>query len=139
MSVLLWLGVLCLAQGNAQKSNGHVQLAWHLEHCCLHIGGSGNAPSCPLSPFCSGMGGTTDGTAPVLVGLPGRSPGQSLHADAVHGTLVIAISGPGVEAVPLTCRGMRCISQARGHVGAGATLRCVVTAALLAGVLSRCC
>lgn len=60
------------------------------------------------------MGGTADGAAPLLVGLPGRAPGQALHADAVHGTLVVAISGPGVEAVPLACRGMRCISQASG-------------------------
>ncbi len=48
----------------------------------------------------------------MLVGLPGRAPGKPLHADAVHGTLVIAISGPGVEAVPMACRGMRCISPA---------------------------
>ncbi|KAI7839029.1 hypothetical protein COHA_007171 [Chlorella ohadii] len=59
-----------------------------------------------------GMGGTAEGADPVLVGLPGRAPGKPLHADAVHGTLVIAISGPGVEAVPMACRGMRCISPA---------------------------
>ncbi|PRW58162.1 F-box only 22-like isoform B [Chlorella sorokiniana] len=65
----------------------------------------------PAEPVFGGMGGTADGAPPVLVGLPGRSPKQALHADAVHGTLVVAISGPGVSVVPLATRGMRCISQ----------------------------
>lgn len=47
----------------------------------------------------------------MLVGLPGRLPGQPLHAEVTSGTLLLSISGPGVESVPLTARGMECISS----------------------------
>jgi hypothetical protein len=68
------------------------------------------------------MGGSTDHAASsLLVGLPGRLPGQPLHAEVTSGTLLIGISGPGVEAVPMTSRGMRCISQ----VGKGGGVICV--------------
>lgn len=57
------------------------------------------------------MGGGTDGSPALLVGLPGRGPDDALHAEVVSGTLTVAISGPGVESAPVSARGMRCISQ----------------------------
>lgn len=66
------------------------------------------------------MGGGTDGTSSLLVGLPGRTAEQKLHAEVTSGTLLLSISGPGIEAMPLTARGMRCISQASGAGSAGA-------------------
>lgn len=69
-------------------------------------------PHLPLLPACSGMGGGTDGSPALLVGLPGRGPSDALHAEVTSGTLAVAISGPGVESVPVSARGMRCISQA---------------------------
>lgn len=74
----------------------------------------------PGETVVGGMGGSTDGTPSLLVGLPGRQPGQALHANVTSGSLLLAISGPGVEAVPLTARGMRSISQVGGWVGCGA-------------------
>ena len=76
-------------------------------------------PGTPFAPTRarSGMGGGTDGTPSLLVGLAGRSPDRALHADVTTGSLLLAISGPGVEAVPLTARGMRCISQVGGSLG----------------------
>lgn len=65
----------------------------------------------PGETVCGGMGGGTDGGPSLLVGLPGRSADQPLHAVVTSGTLAISISGPGVESVPLAARGMRCISQ----------------------------
>ncbi|KAL4419251.1 hypothetical protein ABPG77_001189 [Micractinium sp. CCAP 211/92] len=65
----------------------------------------------PGETLCGGMGGGTDGSPALLVGLPGRGPDDALHAEVVSGTLAIAISGPGVESAPVSARGMRCISQ----------------------------
>ena len=66
---------------------------------------------------CSGMGGDADGASSLIVGLPGRSPGESLHAELTSGSLLLSISGPGIEAVSTTARGMRCISQVGGWLG----------------------
>ena len=57
------------------------------------------------------MGGDADGGPSLIAGLPGRGADQPLHAELTSGTLLLAISGPGVVAVPLSARGMRCISQ----------------------------
>lgn len=65
----------------------------------------------PGETLCGGMGGGTDGSPALLVGLPGRGPSDALHAEVTSGTLAVAISGPGVESVPVSARGMRCISQ----------------------------
>lgn len=59
------------------------------------------------------MGGGADGPPCLLVGLPGRGPDQPLHAEVTSGSLLLSISGPGVEVFPLAARGMRCISQVR--------------------------
>lgn len=65
------------------------------------------------------MGGGIDGGPSLLVGLPGRAPGQPLHAEVTSGTLLLSLSGPGLKTEPVTARGMRCISQARAVGGGG--------------------
>jgi hypothetical protein len=65
------------------------------------------------------MGGGTDGASSLIVGLPGRPPSDALHAAITSGTLLLSISGPGVEAEPITARGMRCISQVARLGGQG--------------------
>ena len=57
------------------------------------------------------MGGGADGGPALLVGLPGRSPHDPLHAEVTNGSLLICLSGPCIESVQLSTRGMRCISQ----------------------------
>lgn len=96
----------------------------------------------PADTVVGGMGGGTDGGPSLLVGLPGRGKGEPLHASVTSGTVLLGISGPGVETIPLTARGMRCISQARlagasraeGRAGLGgrALLRCHLLCSLLA-------
>ena len=58
------------------------------------------------------MGGGSDGLPSLIVG--GGAGGMLGGARLANGTLCIALSGPGVRALPLVARGMRRISPVRG-------------------------